>query len=128
MSYYFVKVTDLEFEEAIQVVTARLAEAGFGIITEIDVRATFKAKLDLEYPDYHILGACNPPFSHQALEAEPYIGAMLPCNVIVRKNAEDRVEVAAVDPVASMQAVPNPDLQAVAEEVRQRLRTVIENL
>ncbi len=128
MSYYFVKVTDLEFEEAIQVVTARLAEAGFGIITEIDVRATFKAKLDLEYPDYHILGACNPPFAHQALEAEPYIGAMLPCNVIVRKNAEDRVEVAAVDPVASMQAVPNPDLQAVAEEVRQRLRTVIENL
>jgi len=128
MTYYYKRETDLEFEEAIEVVTARLQDHGFGVLTEIDVKATMKKKLDVDVPEYRILGACNPPFAFEALQHEPYIGTMLPCNVIVRRNEQGRIEVAAVDPVASMQAVPNPKLQTIADDVRQRLRDVIDSL
>jgi uncharacterized protein (DUF302 family) len=125
MSYYLARSVDLSFEEAIERVTAALAEQGFGILTEIDVRATLKKKLDVEHPPYKILGACNPGFAHQALQEEAWIGTMLPCNVVVREH-EGAVEIAAVDPVASMQAVANPALEALAREVRARLAAALD--
>jgi uncharacterized protein (DUF302 family) len=104
---------------------AALAEAGFGILTEIDVQATMKKKLDLEMSPYRILGACNPKMAHQAIEMEPRVGAMLPCNVILR-GVEDGIEVSAIDPVASMQAIDNTELHAVAGQVRDLLKTAVE--
>jgi uncharacterized protein (DUF302 family) len=127
MSYYLATTVDLPFDEAIVRVTAALAEQGFGILTEIDVRATLKTKLDVDFRPYRILGACNPPFAHRALEAEDKVGTMLPCNVIVQERA-GTVEVAAIDPVASMQAVGNPALADLAREVRERLRLALEAL
>lgn len=128
MKYYHEKtLKNIGFEEAIQKVTAALKEEGFGILTEIDVQATLKEKLDEDFRPYRILGACNPPFAHKALMAESKIGAMLPCNVIVQQINEG-IEVAAVDPVASMQAVDNKDLAGLAEEIRFKLKTVIESL
>jgi len=125
MSYYLAKTVDLPFDEAIDRITAALADQGFGILTEIDVRATLKKKLDVDFPAYRILGACNPPFAHRALQAEDKIGTMLPCNVIVQER-DGTVEVAAIDPVASMQAVGNPALADLAREVRERLRLALE--
>jgi len=113
MSYYFSKKLDLGFDEAIEKVTEALKGEGFGILTEIDVKETLKKKLDVDFRPYIILGACNPPFAHKALEAEDKIGTMLPCNVIVQK-LDDGVEVAAVDPVASMKAVENDQLGDIA--------------
>jgi uncharacterized protein (DUF302 family) len=128
MSYYFSKLLSRNgFDEVIARVTEALRAEGFGILTEIDVRATMKTKLDEDFRDYRILGACNPPLAHQALQAEDKIGTMLPCNVIVQATG-DGVEVAAVDPVASMQAVDNPDLTRIAETVRDKLRHVIDVL
>ncbi|MCK6562014.1 DUF302 domain-containing protein [candidate division KSB1 bacterium] len=127
MSYYFVKQTRYGFEEAIARVTEALKQEGFGILTEIDVQATLKKKLDVDFRRYKILGACNPPFAHQALQAEEYIGTMLPCNVIVQEKAGG-VEVAAVDPVASMAAVRNEQLGRIAGEVRRKLEQVIQNV
>lgn len=128
MKYYFAKtLKDISFEEAIQKVTDALKEEGFGILTEIDIQATLKKKLDKDFRPYRILGACNPPFAYEALMAEDKIGAMLPCNVIVQQKDEG-VEVAAVDPVASMQAVENKDLAVIAEEIQSKLKSVIENL
>ena len=128
MSYYFAKTTGLGFDEAIERITDVLKEEGFGILTEIDVQATFKKKLDVDVPPYRILGACNPHFAYQALQAENLIGTMLPCNVIVRDAGQGQVEIAAVDPIASMQAVENEQLGGIAQEVRSRLQHVIEQV
>ncbi len=128
MSYYFAKTIGLGFDEAIERVTDVLKEEGFGILTEIDVQATFKKKLDVDVPPYRILGACNPHFAYQALQAEALIGTMLPCNVIVRDAGQGQVQIAAVDPIASMQAVENEQLAGIAEEVRSRLRRVVEQV
>ena len=128
MSYTFTKVLNASMNDAVERVTAALAAKGFGVLTTIDVKATLKKKLDVDFRPYVILGACNPEFAHQALQHEDKIGAMLPCNVVVQKLDEDRFEVSAVDPVASMQAVDNPKLGAVATEVRDRLKSVVDNL
>ncbi|HKJ46748.1 MAG TPA: DUF302 domain-containing protein [Balneolales bacterium] len=128
MKYYFSKKVDLDFDKAIDKVTKELKEEGFGVLTEIDVKATLKKKLDVDFRNYRILGACNPEFAHKALLAEDKIGTMLPCNVIVQELDDGSVEVSAIDPVASMQAVDNDELPAVASEVRKRLSKVVESL
>lgn len=126
MSYHFSKTVTMDFQAAVDKVTAELKARGFGILTQIDVRQTLKAKLDVEFRPYLILGACNPPFAYRALQAEDKIGTMLPCNVIVQQHADGSVEVSAVDPVASMAAVANAELAGIAEEVRNTLRAVID--
>jgi uncharacterized protein (DUF302 family) len=128
MSYYFAKTIETTFDEAIERVTAVLKDNGFGVLTEIDVKSTLKQKLDVDFHPYTILGACNPPFAHKALQAENKIGTMLPCNVIVQDVGGGKVEVAAIDPAASMQAVDNPGLEQIAGEVRSMLQAVIERL
>ena len=128
MKYYFSKKLDLPFDDAVSKVEEELKKEGFGVLTDIDVKATLKKKLDVEFRQYRILGACNPPFAYQALQAEDKIGTMLPCNVIVQEIAGGRVEIAAIDPIASMQAVENPQLGEVAEKVRAKLKSVIDNL
>ena len=128
MSYYFSTQTDLNFEDAITKTTEALKKEGFGVLTEIDVKATLKKKIDADFPKYIILGACNPQFAHKALLSEEHIGAMLPCNVVVRENKAGQTEVFAVDPVASMSAVDNADLAPVAKEVQQKLKAVIDNI
>jgi uncharacterized protein (DUF302 family) len=128
MSYYFSKTINLPFDAAITRVTEELKKEGFGVLTEIDVRATLKKKLDVDFRNYRILGACNPPFAHQALLAEDKIGTMLPCNVIVQELAPDAVEVAAIDPIASMAAVDNPGLAEIGMQVRAKLQKVVESL
>ena len=125
MAYTFSTTLHREFDDAIAHVTERLAETGFGILTEIDVQEAMKKKLGKEFRRYRILGACNPPFAYKALLAEPKIGAMLPCNVIVQDNENGTVEVSAVDPVASMAAIENPALTEIAGEVRDMLRKTI---
>lgn len=127
MIYYFSKTIDLDFDSAIIKVTEELKKEGFGILTDIDVKATLKKKLDVDFHKYRILGACNPPFAYQALQAEDKIGTMLPCNVIVQER-DGKTEVSAIDPLASMQAVKNEALAGIAQEVRLKLRTVIEKL
>lgn len=129
MSYYFSKILgNVSFEGAISKVTEELKKEGFGILTEIDVKETLKKKLDVDFKKYKILGACNPPFAYQALQAEDKIGLMLPCNVIVHEIEEGKIEIVAIDPVASMQAVENPNLGKIAEQVRNKLKTVVQNL
>lgn len=128
MTYYFSKTLHGSLEDAVERVTAALANEGFGVLTEIDVKATLRKKLDVDFRPYLILGACNPHFAHQALQAEDKIGTMLPCNVIVQQHGPDRVEVAAIDPIASMSAIENPDLGGIAEQVRKKLRNVVESL
>jgi len=127
-AYGFSKVFQGSFEEAVEKVTEELKKEGFGVLTEIDVKATLKKKLDKDFRPYLILGACNPPFAYQALTAEEQIGLMLPCNVIVYVDDENKVVVAAIDPIASMQAVQNPDLGEVANQVRTKLKKVIDNV
>jgi uncharacterized protein (DUF302 family) len=128
MSYYFSKILNVSFEEAISKVTDELKKEGFGILTDIDVKEALKKKLNVDFKKYRILGACNPPFAYQALQAEDKIGTMLPCNVIVQEIAEGKVEIAAVDPVASMQAIENPKLREIAEQVQAKLKKVVGNL
>ena len=128
MRYYFSTEVEGIFDDVVNRTVNALKEAGFGILTEIDVKATLKKKLEVEFPEYKILGACNPPYAYKALLAEPHIGTMLPCNVIVRKTANGKMEVAAIDPIASMQAVDNPALGKIAEEIRLKLQEVIQNL
>ena len=127
MTYYFSKTIDLDFDGAIIKVTEELKKEWFGILTDIDVKATLKKKLDVDFHKYRILGACNPQFANQALQAEDKIGTMLPCNVIVQER-DGKTEVSAIDPLASMQAVKNEALAGIAQEVRLKLRTVIEKL
>ena len=128
MSYFFSKKVELNFENAMTRVTEELKKEGFGILTEIDVKATLKKKLEVDFRKYTILGACNPAFAYKALQAEPHIGTMLPCNVIVQELTDGKVEVAAVDPLASMQAIQNQELQAIAKEIQLKLKRVIEQL
>jgi len=128
MSYYFSKTLQMSFDEAVAKVTEELKKGGFGILTDIDVQATLKKKMNADFRKYRILGACNPPYAYQALLAEDKIGTMLPCNVIVQEIAEGIVEVAAIDPIASMQAIQNPKLGGIAIEVQAKLKKVIDNL
>jgi len=128
MSYYFSKTLRIPFDEAIAKVITELKTEGFGVLTDIDVKETLKNKLNVSFQKYRILGACNPSFAHKALQAEDKIGTMLPCNVIIQELPAGDVEVAAVNPVASMQAIQNPDLMDTAQKVQAKLRRVIENL
>ena len=128
MSYYFSKILEMPFAQATQHVTDALAVKGFGVLTTIDVRATMKKKLDIDFRPYTILGACNPEFAHKALQAEDMIGTMLPCNVVVQEVGKGVVEVSAVDPVASMMAIHNPKLASIAGEVRDLLKQVVDGL
>lgn len=129
MKYYFNKtLANKSFDEAIDLVTAELKKEGFGVLTEIDVQATLKNKIDVDFKKYKILGACNPHFAHKALTSEDKIGVFLPCNVIVEEHEDGSVEVSAVDPIASMGSVQNDALGGIAQEVQQKLKLVIDNL
>ncbi|MFC0589514.1 DUF302 domain-containing protein [Novosphingobium aquiterrae] len=128
MSYYFAKTLETDFESAVQRATEALKAHGFGIITQIDVRDTFKAKIGVDFRDYRILGACNPQLAHEALKIEDKVGTMLPCNVVVQDVGGGRVEIAAIDPVASMRAIDNPRLKLAAEQVREKLMRAIGSL
>ena len=129
MDYYYTKkLNNLTFEDAIASVTAALQQEGFGVLTTIDIKATLKKKLDVNFYNYTILGACNAPFAYKALQAEDKIGTMLPCNVIVQEKSKGQIEVSTVDPIASMQAIENESLAPIAMEVRDKLKKVIENL
>jgi len=128
MKYYFEKTLNCSFDEAIEKVTEELKKEGFGVLTEIDVQATLKKKLDVNFRNYRILGACNPPYAYKALSAEDKIGTMLPCNVIVQQISDSQVEVAAINPIASMQAVENKSLGEVASEITNKLEQVIANV
>jgi uncharacterized protein (DUF302 family) len=128
VSYYLSRTVDAAFSEVVQRVTVALKEEGFGVLTDIDVQATLKDKLGVDMPAYRILGACNPSFAHQALQIEDKLGVLLPCNVIVRDAGGGRTEVAAIDPVASMDRTGNPGLASLAEEVRVRLRRAVERV
>jgi uncharacterized protein (DUF302 family) len=129
MRYYFHKTLFSEtFDEAIEKVTKELQKEGFGILTEIDVQETLKNKLDVDFRKYKILGACNPPFAHKVLQADLYIGTMLPCNVVVMEKDDGKINVSAIDPKASMMAVGNKELNAVAKQVQEKLKKVIESL
>ncbi|HRM13799.1 MAG TPA: DUF302 domain-containing protein [Flavobacterium sp.] len=128
MEYYFSKTITDSFENAIQKVTKALKSEGFGILTEIDLKATLKKKLDVDFYNYTILGACNPQFAYKALVTEDKIGVMLPCNIIVQEKVAGQIEVSAVDPAASMQAIKNDKLTKIATEISDRLKKVIEQL
>jgi len=128
MSYHFSKKLDAAYDEAIIRVTEELKKEGFGIMTEIDVKEALKKKLDVDFRKYKILGACNPSYAYKALQAEDKIGTMLPCNVIVQETDDGQVEVSAIDPIASMQAIDNTSLGDIANEVREKLKKVIDNL
>ena len=128
MTYHFSKTLDLVMDASVAKVTEALKAEGFGILTEIDVQKTLKAKINVDFRPYRILGACNPGFAHQALLAEDKNGTMLPCNVIVQEHAPGKVEVSAVDPMESMKAIENPALGAIAAQVREKLAGVIKAL
>lgn len=128
MEYYFAKTVTGEFDEVIAKAIEELEKEGFGVLTEIDVTATLKKKLDVDFKKYRILGACNAPYAHKALKAEDKIGTMLPCNVIVQELENGKIEVAAVNPMASMQAVKNKDLEDIATEIGDKLKKVIKQI
>jgi uncharacterized protein (DUF302 family) len=127
MTYYFAKTLDVPFDEAVERTIVALKQHGFGVLTRIDVKNTLTEKIGVEFRPYMILGACNPQMAHQALQAEDKIGTMLPCNVIVQERG-GKSEVAAVDPVASMQAIENPALATIAAKVREELKAVVQSL
>ena len=126
MGYYISITKEMSFEEAMAKVKEGLEKEGFGVLTEIDVKATLKKKLNVDFRNYIILGACNPTFAYEALQAEPQIGTMLPCNVTIQEHGPHKVEIAAVDPLASMQAVENPALYDIAVQVQAKLKNVID--
>jgi uncharacterized protein (DUF302 family) len=128
MNYYFSTTITGNFENIVQKTIEALKKKGFGVLTDIDVKATLKKKLDVDFKNYRILGACNPPFAFKALQAEDKIGTMLPCNVIVQEVADGKIEIAAIDPVASMRAIDNPDLKDIADQIQEKLKKVINNL
>jgi len=128
MSYYFAQTLRSSFDDAVAKTTAALKEEGFGVITEVDVKETLKRKLDVDFRRYTILGACTPKLAYEALKLEAKVGTMLPCNVIAQELEPGQVEVAAIDPVASMQAIGNPNLERKAQTVRQKLQQVIARL
>ncbi len=128
MAYYFRKTLNMGFDEVTDRISEELNKEGFGILTEIDVKETLKKKLDVDFRNYRILGACNPPYAYKALQIEDKIGLMLPCNIIVQEVSGGGVEVAAIDPEASMQAIENKDLAEVAKEVKAKLKRVVDHL
>ena len=128
MSYYFNKVVNMSFDEAIIKVTEELKKEGFGVLTQINVKEALKKKINVDFRKYQILGACNHQYAHKALQAEDKIGTMLPCNVVVQERDDGKVEIAAVDPVASMQSVQNESLGEIATMVQSKLKQVIENM
>ena len=125
MSYYFSKITDCAFDGAVQRTVGALQQEGFGVLTDIDIQATLKKKLDVDFKKYRILGACHPSSAYKALQAEDKIGTMLPCNVIVQELAPGKTEIAAVNPIASMMAIQNEQLAGIASEITQKLERVI---
>lgn len=128
MSYYFSKTVELAFDEAVARTREALAAEGFGVIMEIDIAKTLKAKIGADFRPYMILGACNPQMAYEALQAEDKVGTMLPCNVVVQDAGSGRVEIAAIDPEASMQAIANDTLGAKAREVGEKLKAAIDRL
>jgi len=128
MSYYFSKTVSGNFDKVIEKVIALLKNEGFGVLTEIDIRDTFKKKLNVDFKEYTILGACNPAFAYKALTAENKIGTLLPCNIVVQQVEDDLIEVAAIDPIESMQAVINKELVPIAQDVSKKLEEIIHNL
>ena len=128
MKYYFSKQSDLDFETTLLKVEAELKVEGFGILTEIDVQATFKKKLDIDFKKYKILGACNPPFAHKALNCDSKIGVLLPCNVIVQENSADYVEITIVNPMVTMQSVENEEIAKIAKEITVKLKNVLNRI
>tara|TARA_R100000935_G_scaffold52880_1_gene80343 strand:- start:484 stop:870 length:387 start_codon:yes stop_codon:yes gene_type:complete len=128
MNYYFSKTVKGNFEDTIDKVSKELEKEGFGVLTDIDLKATFKKKLDVDFQNYRILGACNAPYAHKALAVEDKVGTMLPCNVIVQQLDDNSIEVAAVNPLASMQAIDNSDLKEIADEITEKLKKVISNI
>lgn len=128
MNYYFNAVIKGDFDDIVEKTTQYLQQEGFGVLTSIDIKQTLKKKLDVDFKKYTILGACNPHFAHKALQMENKVGTMLPCNVIVQEIEPNIIEVSAVDPIASMQAIKNPKLESIASEVSEKLKRVIENL
>ena len=128
MTYHFTRKLNVSFDQAISRVTEVLAEHGFGVLSTIDVSATLKKKLDVDFRPYTILGACNPHFAYEALQQEGKIGTMLPCNFVVEQNNDGQVEISAVDPLASMQAIDNPQLAEIASNVRDRIQSVVGQL
>ena len=128
MSYYVSRMLPISFNEAVTRTTDGLKKEGFGILTEIDVKETLKKKLGVDFPDYRILGACNPTFAYEAIKLESKVGTMLPCNVVVRDAGNGQTEVAAIDPVASMQVIDNPELKRIAAQVRAKLEKMIAEL
>jgi uncharacterized protein (DUF302 family) len=128
MEYYFSKTLNASFDEAIKITTEALKSEGFGVISEIRMHEKLKEKLDIDFKKYTILGACNPPFAYKALQAEDKIGTMLPCNVLVIEQAENEIEIAAVNPIASMQAIVNQALGEIAQQVTDKLKKVIADL
>jgi len=128
MSYYFNKAVGYSFDQAIEKITESLKEEGFGVLAEIDVKETLKKKLNVDFRNYRILGACNPAFAYKALQSEDKIGTLLPCNIIVRETEDNKIEVAAVNPVFSMQAVDNMELAKIANEVANKLKRAIERM
>lgn len=128
MKYYFAKTLAMSFNEAVERTIESLRSEGFGIISDIDVKETFKKKIDVDFRSYRILGACNPRLAYEALTIEDKVGTMLPCNVVVQDVGDGKTEVAAIDPVASMRAIDNPQLKSAAEGVQARLRKVIDSL
>jgi len=128
MDYYFAKTLNVSFEEAVKLATEALKNEGFGVISEINMHEKLKEKLGVDFKKYKILGACNPLLAYKALQAEEKIGTMLPCNVLVIEQGQNKIEIAAVNPVASMQAITNPALGNVALEVTNKLKKVIDSL
>ena len=128
MQYSFNKILDMSFDDALNRVVDELKKEGFGVLTDIDVQMTLKKKLDVDFRKYRILGACNPQFAYKALQAESRIGTMLPCNVIVQETERGEVEVSAIDPISSMQAIENPELQDIANQVQAKLKKIVESL
>jgi uncharacterized protein (DUF302 family) len=128
VTYYFSTELEMPFDRAVETVTEALKAKGFGVLTTIDVKETLQKKLGVDFRPYRILGACNPQMAYQALQAEPRIGTMLPCNVILRETEAGKIEVSAIDPVASMQAIENPKLADIAGKVRSMLESVIQDL
>lgn len=128
MTYYMAATLQMPFEEAIERTEAALKAEGFGVLTRVDIQATLKSKIDVDFRPYSILGACNPKLAHEALQLEDKVGTMLPCNVVVQQSEDGAVEVAAIDPVASMQAIDNPALREAAMVVRDKLMRAIKAL
>jgi len=128
MKYYISKKISTDFDQAVLLVTESLKKEGFGVLTEINLQEKLKEKLNVDFRKYKILGACNPAYAYKAIQQEDKIGTMLPCSVIVQELGDNEIEVAAVDPVASMMAIENPDLTVIAEEIKEKLKRAIASL